>query len=113
MHELAVTQQVLDIAVRHAEEAHATRIREIEIVIGDMTSFVNDAVQFCFDALSTGTIAEGAELSFRRVPVTIRCRECGAVFAPEDLDLTCPDCGAYAGEVIAGREFFIDHIDVE
>ncbi len=113
MHELAVTQQVLNIALQHAEEAHAKRIHEIEIVIGDMTSFVNDAVQFCFDALSKGTIAEGAALSFRRVPVTIRCRECGAVFTPDDLDLTCPDCEAYAGEVIAGREFYIDHIEVE
>ena len=113
MHELAVTQQVLDIVLQHAEEAEAKQVQRIELVIGDMTSFVDDAVQFCFDALSQGTIAEEAELSFRRIPVTIRCRECGAVFKPDDIDLTCPECGAYAGEVIAGREFYIDHIEVE
>lgn len=113
MHELAVTQQVLDVVVRHAEEAQATRINRVELVIGDMTSFVNDAVQFCFDLLSQGTIAEDAELVFRRIPVRIRCRRCETEFAPDDMDWTCPVCGAYAGDVIAGREFYVDNIEVD
>lgn len=113
MHELAVTQHVLDVVLRHAEEAQAKRVNRIELVIGDMTSFVDDSIQFCFDALSAGTIAQGAEMAFRRVPVKIRCRECGTEFVPEDLDWTCPTCGAYAGDVIAGQEFYIDNIEVE
>jgi len=113
MHELAVTQNVLDVVLRHAEEAQAKRINRIELVIGDMTSFVDDSIQFCFDALSTGTIAQGAEMAFRRVPVKIRCRECETEFVPESLDWTCPTCGAYAGDVIAGQEFYIDNIEVE
>ena len=113
MHELAVTQQVLDVVLRHAAEAKATRVNRIELTIGDMTSFVNDAVQFCFESLSQGTIAEGAELVLRRVPVRIRCRQCETEFAPDDMDWTCPACGAYAGDVIAGREFYVDSIEID
>ena len=113
MHELSITQHVLDVVLRHAEAAEVSRVTRIELIIGDMTSFVDDSIQFCFDALSVGTIAQGAELVFRHVPVTIRCRECGMKFTPESPDWTCPACGAYAGELVAGQEFYIDNIEVD
>ena len=116
MHELAVTQQVLDIVLSHAERAGARRVNRIDLVIGDMTSFVDDSIQFFFDALSEGTAAQGAKLVFRRVPVTLRCRQCGAEYVPEGAgggEWRCPACGAYAGDVIAGREFFVDQIEVD
>ena len=113
MHELAVTEHILEVVLRHAEEAQAERITRIELVIGDMTSFVDESIQFYFDALSEDTIARGAELTFRRVPVKIRCRECATEFVPESLNWICPTCGAYAGEIIAGQEFYIDNIEVE
>jgi len=113
VHELAVTQHVLDVVLRHAGASAASRVTRVELVIGDMTSFVDDSIEFCFDALSAGTIAEGAELVFRRVPVKIRCRDCGAEFVPASADWTCPVCGAYAGEVIAGQELYVDSIEIE
>lgn len=113
MHELSVTEQVLSVVLRHADEAHAVRVTRIELVIGEMTGFVNDSIQFCFEALSPGTIAESAELVFRRVPVRLRCRACGSEFEPEDHDWRCPTCDAYAGDVLAGREFYIDNIEIE
>jgi hydrogenase nickel incorporation protein HypA/HybF len=88
-------------------------VTRVELVIGEMTSFVDDSIEFCFEALSSGTIAQGADLVFRRVPVKIRCRACDTEFVPEDLDWTCPVCGAYAGDVVAGQEFFVDSIEVD
>jgi hydrogenase nickel incorporation protein HypA/HybF len=113
MHELAVTEQVLDVVLRHAEQAKASRVNRIELVIGDMTSFVDDSIQFFFDSLSEGTIAQGAQLVFRRVPVRIRCRQCGTEFEPGSVDWRCPSCAAFAGEVLAGREFYVDSIEID
>ena len=55
-----------------------------------MTGFVDDSIQLCFEALSAGTSAEGAQLVFRRIPVRLRCRSCAAEFEPEEMDWLCP-----------------------
>jgi hydrogenase nickel incorporation protein HypA/HybF len=114
MHELAVTQRILEIALEHAHQAGAQRIGAIHLVVGDLSSIVDDSVQFYFDYLTPGTIAEGARLTFQRIPPRCRCRECGTEFAPEPGILwQCPACGAWGGEVLQGREFYIESIEVE
>jgi len=113
MHELAVTQNVLDIVLREAEKAKAKQIKSIQLVIGDLSGIVDDSVRFYFDFISQDTLAQGAVLSFRRIATRFRCRACGTEFSPQDQDWCCPFCGAPAGEVIAGQEFYIESIEVE
>jgi hydrogenase nickel incorporation protein HypA/HybF len=113
VHELAITEEILRIAVEHAERAGATRIVDINLVIGELSSVVDDSVQFYFDFISPGTVAEGAELHFRRVPARLRCRACGHEFEPESTDWRCPSCQTMGGDVIGGREFNMESIEVE
>ncbi len=114
MHELAVTQSILDIALRHAEQAGAQRILAVNLVIGELTGFVDDSIQFYFGFLSEDTLAEGARLNFERVAPRARCHACGADYTPPDSRIwTCPECKALGGEVIAGREFSVTSIEVE
>ncbi len=114
MHELAVTQSILDIALRHAEQAGAQSIEAINLVIGDLTGFVDDSIQFYFEFLSQDTIAQGATLHFERVPARVRCPQCGAEYIPSNTRLwTCPECDALGGEIIAGREFSVTSIEVD
>ena len=113
MHELAVTQSILDIALSEAEKANAKRITSISLVIGDFAGIVDDSVQFYFDFISQDTLAQNATLSFCRIAARFRCRVCGTEFAPQDQDWSCPSCGAAGGEVIAGREFYIESIEIE
>jgi hydrogenase nickel incorporation protein HypA/HybF len=113
MHELAITEDVLRVAIDHAQRAGARRIVTISLVVGDLSSVVDDSVQFYFDFLSRDTIAQGATLRFQRVAPKLRCRECGHEFPMRDMDWTCPACEALGGEVVAGKEFFLDTIEVE
>ncbi len=112
MHELAITEEILRITVEHAEKAQAERVTDIHLVIGDLSSVVDDSVQFYFDFSSPGTVAEGAELHFRRVPARLRCRQCGQEFEPENRNWHCPNCQALGGDVIQGREFYLESIEV-
>jgi hydrogenase nickel incorporation protein HypA/HybF len=112
MHELSITQNVLNIAVEHANRAGAQRITAINLVVGQLTGFVDDSIQFYFDMLSPETIAAGAKLVIRRVPAELRCRACGEVFALGDHNWACPKCSALGGEVLRGREFLIESIEV-
>ncbi len=77
MHELSITEGILSIALG---AAGGRRITAINLVIGDLSSFVDDSVQFYFDILSRGTPAESAALSFLRQPATAMCADCGHVF---------------------------------
>lgn len=113
MHELAVTQNVLQIALEHAGRAGAKRVQRINLVIGALSGIVDDSIQFYFDFVSQGTPAEGAQLSFERVPARFRCRACGQEFEFQDDNWACPACQALGGEIIAGREFYMDSIEVE
>jgi hydrogenase nickel incorporation protein HypA/HybF len=114
MHELAVTESILDIAVRHAEQAGARRILCVNLVIGDLTGFVDDSIQFYFDFLSKETLAQGAQLNIERITARVRCRACGAEYTPPDSRLwTCPACSALGGEVVGGREFSVASIEIE
>jgi hydrogenase nickel incorporation protein HypA/HybF len=113
MHEMAVTQSILEIAIKHARQAGASRILQINLVIGEMSGIVDDSVQFYLDFLSKDTMAEGAKLVFERRPAVYRCRECETTFDSDGLEWSCPACDALAFEVISGREFQIDSIEVE
>jgi hydrogenase nickel incorporation protein HypA/HybF len=114
VHELAVTQGILDVALEAARANNARRINAIDLVIGDLSSIVDDSVQFYFDVLSKGTLAEGAELRFRRQPAEAACWTCGHKFQVSvPLKPVCPACGSAQLHVSGGREFFVESIDVD
>ena len=112
MHELSITQNVLNIVVEHAQRAEAQKVTAINLVIGELTGFVDDSIQIYFDMLSPETIAAGAKLVIRRVPAQIRCRACGEVFALQGQKWVCPKCSAVGGEILRGREFLVESIEV-
>jgi hydrogenase nickel incorporation protein HypA/HybF len=114
MHELSVTQSVLDIVLRHAKQSNASRVVAINLVIGELTGFVDESIQFYFDFMSKETLAESARLQFERVPAQVRCHACGAEYAPPDSRLwACPECEALGSEIISGREFSVASIEIE
>ena len=49
MHELSITQSILDISLRAAEARHAARIRVIRLKIGAFSGVVPDCVQMYLD----------------------------------------------------------------
>jgi len=113
MHELAITQSMLNLVLGQAEQAKAKRVGKINLVIGEMTGVVGDCVRFYFDLLSKGTPADGATLSFKAVPTQARCRGCGKLFEVREFDWTCPRCNGNNIEIVAGKELFVESIEVE
>ena len=113
MHELPVSEQILKVVLEHARQAGAGRVARVNLVIGDLTTFVDESIQFYFDFLSKDTEAEGAQLHITRIHARVRCHACESEFAPQGADWRCPQCGGLGGEVLAGRESYIESIEVE
>ena len=113
MHELPVTESILEIALRHAQQANASQVTELHLVIGQLSSIIDDSIQFYWDIISKDTIAEGAKLQFRRIPTQMACLDCQQKFAPQDDDFSCPNCRSHQVKITGGDEFFLESINIE
>ena len=113
MHELSITESLLEIALRHADSAGAKRISDLYLVIGQLSSIVDDSVKFYWDIIANGTIAEGAKLHFQRIPTEILCLDCDRQYKPSDKQMACPDCDSINIKILTGEEFFLEAINVE
>lgn len=113
MHEMAITQSVLDIALDHAQRVGATRITDLNLLIGQFSSIVDDSVQFYWDIISKGTPAEGAQLHFQRVPAKMTCLDCGESYVLTGGLQACPACDGFNVRVSGGEEFRLESIEVE
>lgn len=111
MHEMGITQGILSASVEAAESAGASRIVAIDVSVGELTEIVETALHFAFDALSPGTIAEGAVLRVTMVAPRSHCTECGTDYDHDRFEMLCPACGSFLVTPIAGRELRIDSIE--
>lgn len=113
MHELGITESLLSLALEQATQAEAQRITEIEVVIGQDSGASEESIEFYFDLLTPGTIAEGATLSFDRVATRFRCHHCQTLLSSTEASGGCPDCGERYLELVTGKELYLKSIDVE
>ena len=113
MHELAVTESILNIAISHAQRASAARVTDLNLVIGRLSSVVDDSVQFYWDILTENTLCSGSKLHFRRIPATLSCLDCANQFTLDGELTPCPSCGSARVKVLTGEEFYLDSIEIE
>jgi hydrogenase nickel incorporation protein HypA/HybF len=121
MHEMPVTQGILNMALQ-AAEGH--RVTDIYLQVGRMAAVVPSSVEVFFDHLSKGTLAESARLHFETLPVEMACLDCGR---PADLSQWTNErpqvimaraiargcaCGSQRLRVTAGVSFSMVKIEV-
>jgi hydrogenase nickel incorporation protein HypA/HybF len=103
MHELAITQSVVDAVT---ERTGTARVASVRVRVGRLAGVVPDAMLFCFELVTSGTALDGALLEIEQPEGRGRCRACGVDFGLADLILLC-DCGSADVEVLAGRELAV------
>ena len=115
MHELSVTESILNIVLKHALANQVEKVVSISLKIGELTDLAGDCIQHYFDYLSKDTIAEGAVLNIERSPVVFQCNDCKTTFQVSLRDsgkIDCSHCGGANVALVSGREFYIQHIEV-
>ena len=115
MHELPITERILDVVLRHAAGQRISKIVRIHLRIGELSDLQGEWIQHYFDYLSRGTLAENAQLAITRAPIVVSCSACARSFEIKREELghaTCPDCGEPGLELVSGREYFIENMEV-
>lgn len=103
MHELGITRNIVAIV---CEKAKTDRVTRVTIAIGKLSAVLPQAVRFCFDVVSRGTVLEGAELEIIEIEGTAKCRTCGTHFTLEHLYGRCP-CGSADLTRLTGEELLV------
>ena len=112
MHELSLVENMIETVIPVAEKHHAEKILGITLRIGEISGIVPSCVEEYFSMASKGTIAEGAALHMETIPAAIHCRACGADSRMQRGMFRCPSCGSTDFELTAGREFYVDHLEI-
>lgn len=113
MHEMALTESIVDIICEEARKQGFGKVRVVRLRVGAMAHVEPEALRFCFDAVSRGTVAEGATLDIRRPPGEAWCFDCGKTVAMEERFGACPDCGGRRVQMTSGDELRIDELEVD
>ena len=108
MHELAITESVIDAVTQRLPGAKVTCVH---LEIGALSGVMADSIRFCFDMATEGTGMEGARLEISEPPAECRCRACGAEFQPDSPVVLCP-CGSPDVAVLSGEQLKIVSVQV-
>jgi len=115
MHELQVTESILNIALKYSPANKVKKIIAIHLTIGELSELENEWIQRYFDYLSKGTIAQEAKLVIERSPIRMKCDSCNYEFQIKRDDIRnieCPQCNQKKCTLTAGREYHIKHMEV-
>jgi hydrogenase nickel incorporation protein HypA/HybF len=116
MHELPITESILNIVITYAEKNAVKKVMAINLQVGMLSDLEDEWIQRYFDHLSKGTVAEGAKLKIARIPIKLQCNSCATSYQVEKTnigDTVCPGCGKNDGKLISGREYHIKDMEVQ
>lgn len=112
MHELSIARKLLELVRQHVPEARSPEVRTITVALGEMAGIAAESLQFCFSAIVRDTPLSQAALKIERVPVRLRCSDCGHTFDVEGLTSSCPQCDGRSIQLISGKEFQVVEIEL-
>lgn len=115
MHELPVIKQILDLVLKHAEKHQVKKVVAVHLQVGELTDLEDQWMQQYFDYLSKETLAAGAKLVVERLPVVMKCEDCGMNYTADirkDGPILCPTCNSEKKKLVSGRGYFIKNMEV-
>ena len=113
MHAMSLAAGVLQLVEDTARRESARRVKLVVLEIGRLSSVEPEAIRFCFEAVTHGSIAQGAALEIVNVPGAGWCLPCGETVAMTELYGACPQCGSHQVQPTGGTEMRVKEIEIE
>src|SRR5512135_3124638 len=113
MHEMSLAESVLQIIEDSARVQNFSRVRTVTLEIGQLAAVEPEAMRFCFDAVTRGSLAEGAKLEIVETPGQGWCMECEKAVPLQEQLALCPECGGARVQVTSGNEMRVKELEVD
>lgn len=112
MHELAICEHIVAVALDCAEKAGASKIKKVHVRAGEMRHIIPELMNHYFNFLTKDTPAAGAQLEITITPAWAKCKECEKEYPVKNFVFECPQCGANSPELLSGMELILEDIEV-
>jgi len=113
MHEMSICEGIIQVLEEQGRSQKYTKVKTVWLEIGPLAMIENDALRFCFDAVTRNTLAQGAQLEIIELPGQAWCLQCAKMVAIRKRYDACTDCGSYQLQVTQGEELRIKELEVE
>ncbi|WP_323785384.1 hydrogenase maturation nickel metallochaperone HypA [Thalassovita sp.] len=112
MHEMSLCEGIREVIEEQAR-IHAIRaVKRVRLEIGRFSGVEKSALEFAFDAVMRGSVAEGAQLEMLDLPGRAMCYDCMKEVEIDDRLAPCPQCGGGKLMPVAGNEMRIKDLEV-
>ncbi len=113
MHEMSLCEGILQVLEAEAKKQEFSRVKRVILDIGVLSGVEIPALEFAFDVVMRGSLAENAVLEINRLEATAWCMACAESVTIEARYDPCPKCGGYQLQVGSGDEMRIRELEVE
>jgi len=95
VHELGITQGIIDRARDAARQNGARKITDLYLVMTPAADFTQESIEMYFEMLTDeDEFFKGATLHFAHDPAAATCLNCSDEFTTEAPRPICPQCGS-------------------
>ncbi len=113
MHEMSIAMNIIELAADAARSEGGNTITGIELEIGTLSGIMTESLEFCFEAASNNTMAQGAQLKIHLIPGKGLCISCNNEIPVESIGAQCPHCGEYLLNILQGKELRLKAITID
>lgn len=113
MHEIGLVDDIVCIIKARLKERGAnSKVKRVNILIGELEHVTPDHFEFHFRERTKGTSLENAELCFKKVNARFKCKQCGVEFKAEEGLKGCPQCSSNVNDVIEGAGIVVESVEI-
>lgn len=95
MHELGITQGIIDRAREAATANDARKVTDVFLVMTPAADFTQDSIEMYFEMLTDeDALFKGATLHVEQRPIAATCLSCSDEFTADGPHPVCPQCGS-------------------
>jgi hydrogenase nickel incorporation protein HypA/HybF len=113
MHEVSLIESVVALVEAERRKQAFSRVRLVRLAVGVLGPVEPEALRFCFEPVTRGTIAEGARLEIDDVSGEGWCCGCRRTVPLRERFAPCPECGDTDVRMTAGGELRLSELEVE
>lgn len=112
MHEMSLCESLIQVIEEQAGTQGYSRVKSVFLDIGAFSAIETDALHFCFEVVSRGTIADGATLEINQLPGKAWCFDCQQEVTINSRLEACPHCQGFTLQARSGEEMTIKQLEV-